>query len=71
MQNSVRRVVVGVDGSAGSLLALRRAAGEARRHRARLCPVLVYSSPGATTSMRCGRRTRRRRGSSPTRRTTG
>ncbi|WKK23809.1 universal stress protein [Streptomyces olivoreticuli] len=45
MQNSVRRVVVGVDGSAGSIAALRQAAGEARRHHAELRPVLVYSSP--------------------------
>ncbi|MFF4528633.1 universal stress protein [Streptomyces sp. NPDC001407] len=45
MTHSVRRVVVGVDGSAGSVAALRRAAGEARRHRAALRPVLVYSSP--------------------------
>ncbi|MCD9194567.1 universal stress protein [Streptomyces albireticuli] len=45
MRNAVRRVVVGVDGSAGSLDALRKAAGEARRHRARLRPVLVHSSP--------------------------
>ncbi|UQI44975.1 universal stress protein [Streptomyces sp. HU2014] len=45
MGNAVRRVVVGVDGSDGSLEALRRAAGEARRHRARLRPVLVHSSP--------------------------
>ncbi|MBT2386053.1 universal stress protein [Streptomyces sp. ISL-11] len=45
MNRSVRRVVVGVDGSDGSLVALRQAAGEARRHRAELRPVLVYSSP--------------------------
>ncbi|MFI1801488.1 universal stress protein [Streptomyces sp. NPDC020379] len=45
MLNSVRRVVVGVDGSAGSIAALRQATGEARRHHAELRPVLVYSSP--------------------------
>ncbi|WP_438483681.1 universal stress protein [Streptomyces sp. S186] len=42
---SVRRVVVGVNGSAGSSRALRRAADEARRHQAQLCPVMIYSSP--------------------------
>ncbi|MCC3775316.1 universal stress protein [Streptomyces sp. UNOB3_S3] len=45
MNRTVRRVVVGVDGSAGSLAALRKAAEEARRHHATLRPVLVYSSP--------------------------
>ncbi|MBH1934507.1 universal stress protein [Streptomyces sp. AV19] len=45
MNHSVRRVVVGVDGSAGSLVALRQAAGEARRHGAELHPVFIYSSP--------------------------
>ncbi|MBB5122353.1 universal stress protein [Streptomyces eurocidicus] len=45
MRSTVRRVVVGVDGSDGSLDALRKAAGEARRHGARLRPVLVHSSP--------------------------
>lgn len=45
MNHSVRRVVVGVDGSAGSLVALRRAAGEARLHHAELRPVRIYSSP--------------------------
>ncbi|WP_327071080.1 universal stress protein [Kitasatospora sp. NBC_01250] len=42
----VKRVVVGVDGSPGSLLALRRAAYEALRHQAELCPVLVWELPG-------------------------
>lgn len=41
----VRRVVVGVDGSRGSLTALRKAAEEARQHRAALRPVLAYTSP--------------------------
>ncbi|GAA0401056.1 universal stress protein [Streptomyces luteireticuli] len=45
MNHSVQRVVVGVDGSAGSLVALRRAAAEARRHGAELRPVFIYSSP--------------------------
>ncbi|MEU1818909.1 universal stress protein [Streptomyces roseifaciens] len=45
MNRTIRRVVVGVDGSAGSLVALRKAAEEARRHHATLRPVLVYSSP--------------------------
>ncbi|WP_052286429.1 universal stress protein [Streptomyces sp. 769] len=43
--NAVRRVVVGVNGSVGSSRALRRAADEARRHHAQLCPVMIYSSP--------------------------
>lgn len=45
MRSSVRRVVVGVDGSAGSIAALRQAAGEARRHHAELRPVFIYCSP--------------------------
>ncbi|MGK5627848.1 universal stress protein [Streptomyces sp. URMC 123] len=45
MSDTIRRVVVGVDGSPGSIEALRHAAGEARRHRAELHPVYVYSSP--------------------------
>ncbi|WP_367133873.1 MULTISPECIES: universal stress protein [Streptomyces] len=45
MNRAIRRVVVGVDGSAGSLVALRKAAEEARHHHATLRPVLAYSSP--------------------------
>ncbi|RLU83630.1 hypothetical protein CTZ27_28490 [Streptomyces griseocarneus] len=48
--NPIRRVVVGVDGSEGSLIALRQAADEARRHRAELRPVLIYCPRRATTS---------------------
>ncbi|GAB2729398.1 universal stress protein [Kitasatospora kifunensis] len=42
----VKRVVVGVDGSEGSLAALKQAAYEAIRHRAELCPVLAWELPG-------------------------
>ncbi|MGW1195485.1 universal stress protein [Streptomyces sp. NPDC002536] len=45
MNRTVHRVVVGVDGSANSLVALRKAAEEALRHHATLQPVLAYSSP--------------------------
>ncbi|MFJ4189268.1 universal stress protein [Kitasatospora sp. NPDC089509] len=45
MSTTITRVVVGVDGSRDSLLALRTAAEEARRHRAELKPVIAYSSP--------------------------
>ncbi|WP_369382818.1 universal stress protein [Streptomyces sp. cg36] len=41
MSQAVRRVVVGVDGTPGSLAALRQAACEARRHRAELRPIRV------------------------------
>jgi nucleotide-binding universal stress UspA family protein len=42
----VRRVVVGVSGSPGSLLALRHAADMAREHEAELVPVLAWTPPG-------------------------
>ena len=41
-----RRIVVGVDGSAGSLLALRWALDEAVRRRIDLRPVLAWEFPG-------------------------
>ncbi|WP_367134068.1 MULTISPECIES: universal stress protein [Streptomyces] len=50
MSRFVKRVVVGVDGSEGSLAALRLAAREAARHRARLCPVLAWQPPGGEAS---------------------
>lgn len=46
MSETVERVVVGVDGSAGSVAALRLGAREAARHGAVLCPVLAWSPPG-------------------------
>ncbi|PSJ25481.1 universal stress protein [Streptosporangium nondiastaticum] len=46
MPENVTRVVVGVDGSAGSLAALRQAAGEAAHHGAVLCPVIAWQPPG-------------------------
>ncbi|KNB52354.1 universal stress protein [Streptomyces caatingaensis] len=46
MSETVERVVVGVDGSAGSVAALRQGAREAARHGAVLCPVLAWSPPG-------------------------
>ncbi|WP_327071052.1 universal stress protein [Kitasatospora sp. NBC_01250] len=44
MSSTITRVVVGVDGSESCLPALRQAAEEARRHRAELQPVILYSS---------------------------
>jgi nucleotide-binding universal stress UspA family protein len=41
-----RRVIVGVDGSLGSLQALRWAAEEARERRATLVPVIAWVPPG-------------------------
>ncbi|MEK2472631.1 universal stress protein [Streptomyces noursei] len=46
MSTMVKRVVVGVDGSPGSLAALRRGAQEAARHHALLCPVHAWAPPG-------------------------
>ncbi|MFJ4189269.1 universal stress protein [Kitasatospora sp. NPDC089509] len=46
MSMIVERVVVGVDGSEGSLTALELAAEEAARHHAQLCPVLAWDVPG-------------------------
>ncbi|MBH1934512.1 universal stress protein [Streptomyces sp. AV19] len=46
MSETVERVVVGVDGSAGSVAALRQGAREAARHGAVLCPVFAWSPPG-------------------------
>lgn len=43
---AVRRVVVGVHGSLGSLQALRYAAGEARDRGVPLVPVIVWIPPG-------------------------
>ena len=43
---AVRRVVVGVSGSLGSLQALRRAADEARAREATLVPVIAWIPPG-------------------------
>lgn len=46
MSRTVKRVVVGVDGSAGSVEALRQGAQEAERHGAVLCPVYAWAPPG-------------------------
>lgn len=43
---AVRRIVVGVHGSLGSLQALRYAAGEARERSAPLVPVIAWVPPG-------------------------
>src|ERR1700722_13001352 len=43
---AVRRVVVGVHGSLGSLQALRRAADEARDRQATLAAVIAWVPPG-------------------------
>jgi nucleotide-binding universal stress UspA family protein len=44
--SAVRRVVVGVHGSLGSLQALRLAAEEARERQAVLVPVIAWTPPG-------------------------
>ncbi|WP_316780750.1 universal stress protein [Streptomyces sasae] len=44
--STARRVLVGVSGSPGSLTALCRAVGEARRRGAELWPVLAWEPPG-------------------------
>lgn len=44
--SGVRRIIVGVSGSPGSLQALRHAADLARAHTAPLVPVLAWSPPG-------------------------
>lgn len=45
MSHTFRRVIVGVDGSLGSLQALRFAAGHARAFGAALVPVLAWTPP--------------------------
>jgi nucleotide-binding universal stress UspA family protein len=44
--SGVRRIIVGVSGSPGSLQALRHAADLARIHQAVLIPVLTWTPPG-------------------------
>ena len=44
--SGVRRIIVGVSGSPGSLQALRHAADLARTHEATLIPVLAWMPPG-------------------------
>jgi len=44
--SGVRRIIVGVSGSPGSLQALRHAADLARSHQAVLVPVLTWTPPG-------------------------
>ncbi|MFI1279448.1 universal stress protein [Streptomyces sp. NPDC020858] len=51
---AVRRVVVGVTGSPGSLTALHRAAAEARVRDAELRVVLAWQSPGGELGSRNG-----------------
>ncbi len=46
MSTVVKRVVVGVDGSPGSIAALRQGAQEAARHKALLCPIHAWAPPG-------------------------
>src|ERR1700756_4716127 len=43
---AVRRIIVGVHGSLGSLQALRYAADEARERRVPLVPVIAWVPPG-------------------------
>ena len=49
---AVRRIVVGVDGSLGSLQALRWAAEEARARQVPLVPVIAWLPPGGDLSER-------------------
>jgi nucleotide-binding universal stress UspA family protein len=49
---AVRRVVVGVHGSLGSLQALRHAAGEARERNVPLVPVIAWTPPGGDIAER-------------------
>jgi nucleotide-binding universal stress UspA family protein len=49
---AVRRIVVGVHGSLGSLQALRYAAGEARDRRVPLVPVIAWVPPGGDLAER-------------------
>ncbi len=44
--SGVRRIIVGVSGSPGSLQALRHAADLARMHQATLVPILAWVPPG-------------------------
>lgn len=52
MSSSVGRVFVGVDGTPGSLQALRHALGFARVYAAPLIPVLAWQPPGGETQTR-------------------
>jgi nucleotide-binding universal stress UspA family protein len=49
---AVRRIIVGVHGSLGSLQALRYAAGEARERCVPLVPVIAWVPPGGDTAER-------------------
>jgi nucleotide-binding universal stress UspA family protein len=50
--SAVRRIVVGVSGSPGSLQALRHAADLARAHDASLVPILAWTPPGGDVADR-------------------
>jgi nucleotide-binding universal stress UspA family protein len=50
--DGVRRVVVGVDGSVGSLQALRRAVTEARMRAVPLVAVIAWTAPGGEAAYR-------------------
>ena len=50
--SAVRRIVVGVHGSLGSLQALRWAAGEARERHVPLVPVIAWVPPGGDLAER-------------------
>jgi nucleotide-binding universal stress UspA family protein len=52
MPTSIGRVIVGVDGSPGSLHALRRAVEFSRAWRAPLYPVLAWTPPGGESTAR-------------------
>ena len=49
---TVRRIIVGVHGSLGSLQALRYAAEEARERSAPLVPVIAWVPPGGDAAER-------------------
>jgi nucleotide-binding universal stress UspA family protein len=50
--SAVRRIIVGVHGSLGSLQALRYAAGEARERKVPLVPVIAWIPPGGEMAER-------------------
>ena len=52
MSRTINRVVVGVDGTPGSLQALREAVQLCRDHFARLVPVLAWEPPGGEMQAR-------------------
>jgi nucleotide-binding universal stress UspA family protein len=52
MSSAIRRVLVGVSGSAGSLQALRLAVNQARAFDAFLVPIIAWEPPGGDAALR-------------------